>query len=67
MSSKKSEKTYHSAKGTFTNDNDKDTQDKLYSEKLNDRLKRFGIQVESKDREIEPECDLECLYNDGIE
>jgi hypothetical protein len=58
VSSKKSEKTYHSAKGTFTNDNDKDTQDKLYSEKLNDRLKRFGI---------EPECDLECLYNDGIE
>jgi len=44
---KKSERTYHSSKGLFTNDNDKETQDNFYNSKLNDRLKRFKIDVDT--------------------
>ena len=54
----RSSKTYHSSKGTFTNDNDKEDQEKFYNSKLNDRFKKFGIK---------PECDLDCLYDGGID
>lgn len=54
----KSKKTYHRAKGIFINDNDKSDQDSFYNQKLSDRMKRFNII---------PECDLDCLYDEGMD